>query len=195
MTIQPIRAEKGEVMRVKARINGENQLLVDALSQHGIIAKLVKGGIIVELPALNDPGVYEVPMEVSDAVLYLDLTEHGGGRTNTGSGTVVCGLSGKALRPYYVPRRGHLACNAHAYFCVPNAAVTVTGFRNGKVKIEEHRIVRDGNNMTLIESTKLWYDELRMLPETFSRFRAAAQAAITKAKCYHCRCVHFARVR
>jgi hypothetical protein len=180
-------------MRVKARINGKNQLLVDALSQDGIIAKPVKGGIIVELPALNDPDVYEVPVEVSDAVLYLDLTEHGGSRINAGSGTVVCGLSGKPLRPYYVPRRGHLACNAHAYFCVPNAA-TVTGYRNGKVKIEEHRIVRDGN-MALIESTKLWYGEWMMLPETFSRFRAVVQAAIIKAKCYHCQCVHFARVR
>jgi len=187
-------------MKVTARINGENQSFVDTLTQRGITAKLVKGGVIVELPARkkkswSDPDTYEVPAEVNDAKLFIEVTEHGGGMTNTGSGTVVCGLSGKPLRPYYVPRGGHLACGTHAYFSVPNAVVTVTGYRrDDNVTIEEHRIVRDGN-VVWIESKKLWSGELEVLPESFSRFRAAAEAASAKGNCYHCRCVHFAEAR
>jgi len=188
-------------MKITARINGENQSLVDTLTQRGITAKLVKGGVIVELPARkkeswNDPDTYEVPAEVNGATLFLDVAEEGGGMTSTGSGTVVCGLSGKALRPYYVPRGGHLACGTHAYFSVPNAVVTVTGYRHDdNVTIEESRIVRDGGNVARIESKKLWSGELEELPETFSRFRAAAVAAREKSNCYHCRCVHFAEAR
>ncbi|MBN1325962.1 hypothetical protein JW977_03195 [Candidatus Falkowbacteria bacterium] len=187
-------------MKITARINGENQSLVDTLTQRGITAKLVKGGVIVELPtrkkeSWNDPDTYEVPVEVNGATLFLDVAEEGGGMTNTGSGTVVCGLSGKALRPYYVPRGGHLACGTHAYFSVPNAVVTVTGYRRDEnVTIEEHRIVRDGN-VARIKSKKLWCGELEVLPESFNRFQAAAEAASTKGNCYHCRCVHFAEAR
>lgn len=192
-------------MKIKAKINGENQPLVDALTKRGITAKLVKGGVIIELPLIplrknkswSDPDTYyeilpEVK-EVNSAMLLIEITESGGGMTNTGSGRVVCGLSGKALRPYYVPRSGHLACGTHAYFSVPNAVVTITGYRrSNEVMIEEHRIVRDGN-VAWIESKELWSGDLEVLPEFFNRFQAAAKAAKAKGNCYHCRCLHFAQ--
>ena len=184
-------------MKLVAKIQSEDQSIVDALTQRGITAKLVRGGVVVELPARkkesgSNPDTYEVPAEVNGATLFIDCAEEGGGMTNTGSGTIVCGLSGKALRPYYVPRGGHLACGTHAYFSVPNAVVTVTGYRRDtNITIEEHRIGRDGN-VARIESKKLWSGELEALPETFNRFQAAAEAASTKGNCYHCRCVHFA---
>lgn len=107
-------------MKIVARINAENVAMVESLKQRDINAKLVKGGVIVELPAskdsTRDDSKYEIPNEVivANATLFIDCEEKGGGMTNTGSGTVVCGLSGKALRPYYVPK-GY--CNAdHAHF-------------------------------------------------------------------------------
>jgi hypothetical protein len=187
-------------MKITARINGESQPTVETLSQRSIIAKLVKGGVIVELPARkkeswNDPDTYEVPAEVNGAMLFLDVAEKGGGMTNTGSGTVVCGLSGKALRPYYTPRGGHLACGTHAYFSVPNSVVTVTGYRRDtNITIQEHRIIRE-SNIARIESKKLWSGELEVLPESFTQFQAAAEAASRKGNCYHCRCVHFSEKR
>jgi hypothetical protein len=137
-----------------------------------------------------------VPAELNEVsevtTLVIEVTEHGGGMTKTGSGTVVCGLSGQALRPYYVPRSGHLACGTHAYFSVPEAVVTVTGdYPDDTVTIEAHKIVRDGN-VAWIESKRLWSGQLEELPKLFERFRAAAEAAIEKSTCYHCRCVHFA---
>ena len=169
------------------------------MATRGITAKLVKGGVIVELPARkkswSDPDIYEIPTEVNSSTLFIDATENGGGMTNTGSGTIVCGLSGKALRPYYVSRGGHLACGTHAHFSVPNAAVTVTGYRcDDEVTIEEHKICRDGN-IARIESKLLWSGNVKMLPESLSRFRAAAEAAREKGNCYHCRHTHFAEVR
>lgn len=187
-------------MKITARISGENQSMVDALTQRGITAKLVKGGVIVELPARkkeswNDPDTYEVPTEVNCATLFIDVTENGGGMTNTGSGTVVCGLSGKALRPYYVPRGGHLANGTHAHFSVPNACVTVTGYRHENVvTIEEHKIKR-GGNIALIETKELWRGDIESLPNLFGRFHVAAKAAVEKGNCYHCRCVHFAEAK
>ena len=183
-------------MKIVAKVNGEKQELVKTLNQKGITAKLVRGGVVVELPkrkkeSWNDPDSFEIPHEVNSATLFIDCTEHGGGMTNTGSGTVVCGLNGKALKPYYMPRRGHLACGTHAYFSVPNAVVTVTGYRRDtNVTITEHRIVREGN-IARIESKELWRGELEVLPETFEHFRAAAEAAQGKANCYHCRSAHF----
>ena len=155
-------------------MNGENQSLVDTLTQRGITAKLVKGGVIVELPlrkkeSWDNPDTYEVPAEANGATLCLNVAEEGGGMTNTGSGTIVCGLSGKALRPYYVPHGGHLACGTHAYFSIPVAVITITGYRRDvDVTIEEHRIVRSGN-IARIESKKLWNGALEVLPESFSR--------------------------
>jgi hypothetical protein len=186
------------IMKVTAKIKGENQSLVDILTQRDITAKLVKGGVIVELPVrkkelLNKSDTYEIPAEMNDATLIIDITEEGGGMTNIGSGTIICGLSGKALRPYYVPRGGHRACGIHAYFSVPNAVVSVTGYRrDDNVTIEEHRIIRDGN-VARIESKELWSGELETLPDSFSRFRAAAEAANVKGHCYHCRHIHFAQ--
>lgn len=184
-------------MKIIARIDGKNQSLVAALIQRRIIIKLVKGGeVMIELPARmegswNNPDAYEVPAEVNDATLFLDVAEDGGGMPYYSWATVVCGLSGEALRPYHVSSGDRLTRNAHAYFSVPNAVVTVTGFRDDYVTIEEYWIVRDGN-IARIKSKKLWNGQLKALPELFSRFKAAAEAASAKSNCYHCRCVHFA---
>lgn len=185
--------KRGGVMKIVARINGERQDLVNSLTQRGIKVKLVKRGVIVELPEKD--GNYELPPEVAKEInggkLFIDTTEHGGGATNTGSGTVVCGLSGKPLRPYYVPRSGHLACGTHAYFSVPEAIVTVTGYRRDtNITIEEHRIIHEGNT-SRIETKTLWSGELEVLPDSFNRFQAVAEAASAKGNCYHCRDVHF----
>lgn len=182
-------------MKVTARINGENLKLVEKLNQRGITAKLVKGGVIVELPAIDknswNPETYEIPSEVNGGMLFLDLVEEGGGMTHTGSSTVVCGLSGKALRPYYVPRGGHLSCGTHAFFSVPNAVITVEADRqDDNVVIKEHRIVCD-DNVARIKGKKIWTGALNELPKIFSHFQKAAEAAIQKANCYHCREPHF----
>jgi hypothetical protein len=41
-------------MKITVKISGENAALVDTLKAKGVSAKLVRGGIIVELPAAKD---------------------------------------------------------------------------------------------------------------------------------------------
>lgn len=187
-------------MKITARLNGENQSLVDTLTQRGITAKLVKRGVVIDLPRRGrmwsaaepwDNQEYEIPPEAQEAAFFIDVPEEGGGKTHTGKGTVVCGLSGKALRPYYVPHGGHLACGTHAYFSVPVAVITVTGYcLSDDIVIKKHEIVRNGDSAQ-IKSSTLWKGDLEVMPESFSRFQAAALAARDKANCYHCRHVHF----
>ncbi|HUW72211.1 MAG TPA: hypothetical protein VMV66_03440 [Candidatus Humimicrobiaceae bacterium] len=183
-------------MKITAKIHREDQSLVTILAQRDIAAKLVKGGVIVSLPvtkkeSLNNHETYEIPAELKDATLLIDVAEEGGGRTKSGSGIIICGLNGKALRPYYIPRGGDRACNTHAYFSVSHLVVTITGYRlNSKVTIEEHWIVRDGS-VAQIKSREIWSGELEVLPDSFSRFQSAAEAANEKANCYHCRHVHY----
>lgn len=155
-------------MKLVARINGESQQVVESLKPVCASVKLVRGGIIAELKELrNGSGQfcgYQLPEQLNGAKLFIDCSEHGGGMTNTGSGTVVCGMSGKALRPYYCPRGGHLACGVHAYFSVPETVVTVTGYRRDtKVTIEEHRISVTPENcsprVARIATKQLWSGE------------------------------------
>jgi hypothetical protein len=156
-------------VKIIAKVPGENQSLVKALTERGIAAKLVRNGVIIELQCRQNgsgdsPDLYELPPEANSAILHLDVTEEGGGMTNTGSGTVVCGMSGKSLRPYFTPRSGSLACGKHAYFSVPNCCVTITGYRGSNaIVVNEHRIIvapgSDGGQVARIETEELWHGE------------------------------------
>lgn len=183
-------------LRITVRIPGEDTQLVQQLITAGLPAKLVKGGIAVVLPPHEGGNgtSFDVPPEVHRKIhtLFIEGTEHGGGMTNTGSGTVVCGLAGKALRPYRVFRSGDLSCGTHALFSVPSGFVTVTASRDGSLEIVEHRIRRPGPT-AVIESQQLWTGHLDELPNLFAHFSPAAQAAVDKANCYHCRHAHFVR--
>ena len=188
-------------MKLTARIGREEPNLVKTLIERGIKAKLVRMATIVEIPNKDQaavPGIYEIPEELlqcDNVTLLIDLPEEGGGYTNTGSGTVVCGLTGRALHPYYVVGNGHRACGEHAYFAVPHEVVTVTGYRRqDTVTILRLRIVRN-DNTACIDCDKLWSGELGDLPDTFSQFRVAAEAAVAKGNCYHCREVHFSATK
>lgn len=180
-------------MKITARVKGENAKLVETLNSRGISAKMVRGGVIVEL-AKNSADDYEIPKEVNSALLLLNVAECGGGATNTGKSTIVCGTSGEALNPYYIPKGGHLSCGEHAFFAVRDGVVTIEGLRPGNfLTIKEHRIIRDSNT-AWIESTVLWTGWMEDLPVMFDYFEAAIDAAILKAHCYHCREPHFVEV-
>ena len=177
-------------MKIVVRVPREDQTLVEILRSRGINAKLVKKGIIVEL-SKDSENCLLIPSELpQDAVFMIDAAEEGGAMTNTGSGTIVCGSSGKALKPYFVPK-GY--CNGeHAYFAVPEKVCTITGFRrDNNIIIHEHSIIKQDGNAR-IEVKELWSGRLDGLPETFMRFEQAAKAANQKGNCYHCRGIHYA---
>jgi len=46
------------------------------------------------------------------------MWEKGGGMSNTGFATVICGPNGSPLKPLFIATRGTLACSKHALFII-----------------------------------------------------------------------------
>jgi len=121
------------------------------------------------------------------------LWEQGGGFSNTGRATLVAGPNGEKLRPLYVRRKGHLACEDHALFRIwPGCLVAKAGHsrRNGEEvvvwRIEEIR-GEEAELVRLFTRKDGVWDR-----EPPPGIRAFAEEAARKAHCYHCRHPHWA---
>jgi len=178
-------------MNLTARIRGEREDVVEQMKARGISARLVKGATIVEFP--EERSKYKIPPELKDFELRINLSENGGGMTKTGLATVVCGLSGKPLHPYFIKKTGDLSNKEHAFFSIPGAVITVTASKNDEaVDIQEHRIKHDTDTTTAwIETKDIWIGGINSLPSLYERYWEAANAALDKACCYHCREPHY----
>lgn len=149
-------------MRIVSRIQWGSQPLLERLDKRGIKAKLVKDGIVIELPSSpSAQGLrYEVIDEVKSNPLFIDVSEEGGLGGKSKAGVVVCGLGGKPLRPYRRPRRV-TSCGASARFSAPMVVATVTAYCDDhRIAIREHRIASDGK-FAWIESDILWGGEIK----------------------------------
>ena len=122
------------------------------------------------------------------------LTENGGGATNTGYATLVCGPNGERVKPLWIPRGysngDHAGFVVQAGMCIINAE---------HVRSQEYvciyRITRigDGNDPDKLVSYVVgeWENNDGNLPDCFD---VVVQAAISKAHCYHCREAHYIKV-
>jgi len=123
------------------------------------------------------------------------LWEEGGGYTNTGRATIICGPDGEKLRPIYIKRRGELACSKHALFVIrPEYYIIQAGHHRRDFGVTVYKIVSisDSDNEAEVEriahfSEGEWDNE----PPEF--LQAAIKAAKNKATCYHCRSPYYAR--
>ena len=113
--------------------------------------------------------------------------EQGGGMANTGDAQVVCGPQGEALAPDWLPYR-YSSREQHAGFdradCI---VITAYWQRRGGLALAEARWARDGKDGKVIYTL----DHLGNESVPNSPFREAAEAAIAKAQCYHCRHQHY----
>lgn len=179
-------------MKIVIKVPGAGQRLVDALSKKGTNSKVIRGGVLIT-PHQDSSG-YAIPEEVLSGkcfVTLIDCYEHGGAMTHTGSATVICSFRGKPLRPYYVPRRGHLSNGVHAYFSVPNVVVTVTAYHNdSNISIIMHRAIVKGSVVS-IHNKELWQGEVDFLPGKYECYDTVIDAAIRKSNDYHCRSVYY----
>jgi len=123
------------------------------------------------------------------------LWECGGGYTNTGYAQVIAGEYGEMLTPVYIPKGGPLANGNHALFVVREGTVVVTVIqKHGDASVQVWRIkgiINDKFTTELITEYRLgeWTtDHVKWHPG----IKAAVQAAVDKASCYHCREPHYA---
>jgi len=182
--------QKGTVMQLVLRLSGERPELIKTLSPDWN-ARLVKGATIIEARVDGDGYVLPSNVDFAPASLRIDVEEQGGGATNTGSATVICGRGGSPLKPYRVPRR-QICDGPHAYFSVGECVVIRAAHHRDDVVTIATMFVREvKHNRFAIVTEEIWKGDPSDLPETYARFEAAVKAAVKKSHCYHCRCAHF----
>lgn len=167
-------------MFVVARLPDPNRAA--ELKSKGLKAKAVKNAVICQLPPYNpedpDSPVWTLPGVLKEATLLIDCAEAGGlVEQGHGIGTVIAGVTGKALRPYYVPKRMQAET---AFFAVMNKVCTVTAWQDGVIRISKHEIESE-SSAVWVETTEIWAGRLTRLPRKLKRFKAAAEAAVEKA--------------
>lgn len=117
------------------------------------------------------------------------ITESGGGMSNTGYSTIICGEEGQRLTPLFVPR-GY-SNGDHAIFVV----------HPGKTHYLKAEHDRRGESVSLYRIDGI--DEEDFILSTLvgeyqdgdsnipMQFQTAVEVALAKAKCYHCREAHY----
>ena len=113
------------------------------------------------------------------------IYEKGGAGRNSGTGQVVCGPNGEPLTPAWAPDRLY-SLEKHAGFEGRDLIVVRATWGQGEITVEARRGGEDGEVVYAVD---------RMGRESVpgSPLRAAADAAIEKAQCYHCRCRHYTK--
>lgn len=180
-------------MNITLRFYKEDKSIVSALNELGLKARLVKNGVIVECPeGKNFKDFSHIIYMFSGNQFFINCSESGGGWSNTGDATIICGINGEALKPYYIPTKGTLACAEHAMFSVKNSVIEVCASHHRKdfsITISKHEIVMEPKIQ--LKKTEIWSGRPEELPVMFERFSQAMKAACEKATDYHCRTPYF----
>lgn len=191
-------------------------LKLDVKEGYSLFAgKLSENRVIEVTHTLPGPGylsvqAYVPELRVKGFTFSAVLAERGGGETEVGRSTIICGPSGEKLVPFKVVDSGHLANGTHALFGVkPNTFwVEIDALRSGdeysvclterflSLSLDLSEQVLWHANDIVVETDGTWKRRNgKGLPEKVEIFRTAVQAAIDKANCYHCREPHYVQDR
>ena len=109
------------------------------------------------------------------------LWECGGALSRRGSATIIAEADGAKPRPVLVKTRGHLACGQHALVGLRAGMYVISAGRSGAVSIKRIKRVGVQGREVLAEVEEV--DSSSIPP----KLQPAVQAAVTKARTYHCR--------
>lgn len=182
-------------MYVQYQINLENPPEIEGISWKILRGKSVSQPFSVEEVNEFSERNKEILFEKNNISVILLGYECGGGLSNTGSATILCGPSGEPLKGVYLSR----SCNSvHAMF-IRNSLIEVsTSYWNkGCFKfstrlcyfyVDDNHLVKQKDLLQLDFNSET-LDET--LPEIHQKFRDAIIASTEKATCYHCREPHY----
>jgi len=118
------------------------------------------------------------------------IHEGGGSMTHTGYAAIICGLSGKRLRPCRVESRGHLANGIHARFSIPITCIYISC--NSDYIIEIIKVSASlSDNIIEMSQDLIWTGQYDCLPNKYRQYSSAVEAVVDKRNCYHCRSPHY----
>jgi hypothetical protein len=169
-------------MRLYAQLPENRQGLTEWLSEMQFPARETQdGSVLVQLPFVHPRGRFLLP-PVEDAMRFMiECHERGSGYWGMGTANIICGLSGRPLKPRQVPRSPD-RCNFDARFIVPHDVVTIlANAYAGRVTIRECRAVCEGDHGFIACST-LHHGDHQRAPV---RYRQAVAAVMTKAAAYN----------
>lgn len=119
------------------------------------------------------------------------MWECGGGFTNTGEAVIIANVDGTPKRPVYIRRRGSLACDNHALFVIREGDMVIEAEhhrRDFEIRVWRiDQILEEEAQLNLLHEFS-WGEWDIDPPENL---RAAVEAAMKKATCYHCREPHY----
>lgn len=120
---------------------------------------------------------------------YPALWESGGGMSNTGKATIICGKNGEKKRSVYVRRKGHLSNGNHALVIVEIGDFVITSkHHRGDFEINVYKIkdiIKDERIAELELVYEFYNNEWQTdIPEYL---KEAVKASMDKATDYHCR--------
>jgi hypothetical protein len=129
------------------------------------------------------------------------LWEEGGASTNLGQSVVVCGQNAEPLRAVFVRSGGSLANSQHALFVVKIGCYIVRTIRTrDEAETTISRIntitacVKDSQDAFVAEVSVVYtFDRGEWDNDPPPMFGSAIAAALSKARCYHCRESHFSQ--
>jgi hypothetical protein len=127
------------------------------------------------------------------------LWERGGGATSTGRATIVCAPDGAPLRPYYIRTRGSLSCGEHALLPADRGNIVVQAWHHRRdFSVDIYRILEQAQQAPGESEAAVATERLASFsenewdnPDVAARYKAAIEAARSKATSYHCRSPYY----
>ena len=119
------------------------------------------------------------------------ITECGGGMSNTGYATVICGANGERIEPLWVPR-GYSNGDHAGFVAKVGMCIVEASHGRSREEVSVRKIKRIGNkdnpDELFLELIGEWENNDGTIP---AEFEEARRAALVKSCCYHCREPHF----
>lgn len=138
-----------------------------------------EGDISVSLPRAEeeDGDIFRIPKAFRERQLFLNIAEQ---YPSKDTAMVVCGLSGKRLRPYFHTRED-MPDDIQCWFSSPRALMTVTVSESAIVKITRRELVVAGDGtVAAVPETILFEGTVLLAFSAMYRYRDAISAAHEK---------------
>lgn len=163
-------------------IPNENWDIFQTLEGEGLNPHLFKGYMEGTFPTIDGGIISDLPI---DTHYFIRNWEFGGGLTNTGMATIVCGMHGEKLKPKKVFTKGHLSNKIHAEFETAYGHL-ITSTKSGSISTVYYYLAFIHDSVS-VQSKTVWEGPITSIPHKLYLFEPAINTAYKKSNEYHCR--------